>query len=105
MTTKMRLCPIKSIGLLTISSTMCVRSSAGAENLTAIAPATQPHMKCWSTKIPVAQCSMVLAYFSNEAVLYRETSLLWEQAPDVTAHECEGSLRPYVNKPFEDAHC
>jgi hypothetical protein len=59
-------------------------------------PATQPHLKSWSNIIPPAKRFVVLADFNNEAVLDRETGLVWEQAPEETrrawnaARNCAG---------------
>ena len=49
----------------------------------------QPHLKSWSNKIPAAKRFVALADFNNEAVLDRETGLVWEQAPDTTLRDWE----------------
>ena len=49
-------------------------------------PATQPHLKSWSNKIPAAKRFVKLADFNNEAILDRETGLVWEQRPTLATH-------------------
>lgn len=63
---------------------MIVKSSARAEHLTAFVLVTQPHSKCRNTKILAVRRSAVLAYFSNEACLDCEASLLGGSMPSLT---------------------
>ena len=56
--------------------------TVGALATDSIDPATQPALKSWSNKIPAAKRFVVLPDFNNEAVLDRETGLVWEKSPD-----------------------
>jgi hypothetical protein len=55
-----------------------------------IDPATQPHLKSWSNVIPAAKRFVVLGDFNNEAVLDRETGLVWQRT-------AEGTPRTWVD--------
>ena len=64
----------------------------------------QPHLKSWSNKIPAAKRFVALADFNNEAVLDRETGLVWEQAPDTTLRDWETAITDCVSKNVGDTY-
>jgi hypothetical protein len=74
------------LGTLVIGATLILTAPVGAENSLTNDPSTQPHLKSWSNKISSAKRFVVLADFNNEAVLDRETGLVWEQALELTTH-------------------
>ncbi len=86
------------LGTLLMGATLIVVGSVGAENSTTIDQSTQPHLKSWSNKIPAAKRFVVLSDFNNEAVLDRETGLVWEQTLDLTARAWGPSTFNCVNK-------
>ena len=56
------------------------------------------HTLRWDQNLPAAQRFVVLATFNNEAVLDKNTGLVWEQAPDVTPTNWFGAALICVNK-------
>lgn len=86
-----------TLSTLVIGATLVLAAPVGAENPTTIDQSTQPHLKSWSNNIPTKRF-VVLSDFSNQAVLDRETGLVWEQALELTTHAWGNATWYCVNK-------
>lgn len=58
----------------------------------------QPDLKSWSNKIPTPNRFVVLADFNHQAVLDRETGLVWEVSPSATHMSLHDALTACANR-------
>ena len=56
------------------------------------------HTLRWDQALPTGQRFVILSAFNNEAVLDKNTGLVWEQAPDATARPWATATSYCVNK-------
>ena len=93
-----------ALGILAMGTAMMLPEPVAAENVTTIDPSTQPHLKAWSNVIPNAtRRFIVLGDFSNQAVLDRETGLVWERSLNPNpASDWVGAAANCVNKSIAD---
>ena len=88
-----------ALGTFVMGAALVLVGPVSAENLTTIDQSTQPHLKSWSNIIPnAAKRFVVLADFSNQAVLDRETGLVWEKSPEAITSTWEFALIECANK-------
>jgi len=92
------------VGSMVLSAGLALAGTVDAENSTTIDQSTQPHLKSWSNIIPNATRRFIaLGDFSNQAVLDRETGLVWEKSPNPNpASDWVGASANCVNKSIAD---
>jgi hypothetical protein len=70
-----------------MTESTCIRNrvaaaiAAGCAGLALAGAASAVDLRDWGRKVPVGERFIVLAQFSNQAVLDKETQLVWERAP------------------------
>ena len=88
-----------ALGALVMGAALVLVGPVGAEDATTIDLSRQPHLKSWSNVIPNATRRFImLADFNNEAVLDRETGLVWEKSPETTPMSWFNARFNCVNK-------
>lgn len=87
-----------ALSILAIGTALLLAGPVGALADDSNDDSKQPNLKSWSNKIPSAKRFVVLGDFNNEAVLDRETGLVWEQSPDQTNYDWNGARITCLNK-------
>jgi hypothetical protein len=80
---------ISSFAAIALGASLFLAGPVGAGD-ESVDSSRQPDLKSWSNKIPAAKRFVVLADFNNEAVLDRETGLVWERSPSSTLDTWSG---------------
>jgi hypothetical protein len=64
-----------------ISRRLAAAIAAGCASLALASAAAAVDLRDWSVKLPTSERFVVLSQFNNQAVLDRETQLVWQRAP------------------------
>jgi hypothetical protein len=89
---KHKLSTILALVILTIA----IAAATARAQTTANGPYYAP--PSWDQTLPVATRFIILSNFASDAVLDRETGLVWEKSPDTTPHDWEFVGRVCANK-------